>query len=253
MTQRFTDRVVVITGAAGGLGREAAQAFAAEGAALVLADIDESGLEQTRALVGVDCACTVSRLDLADEAAITAFGAEVCARHPRVHVLYNNAGIAYGEVTGPVDSIDMRRWQRYLAVNSIAPLLLAKALRPALAAARGVILNQSSMAANMPSTVYGVTKATLNSMTYAMASIFGTDGIRANAIAPGLMETPAARQGLPAGTIERIRGMQMLKDREGSPADIARLALFLASDEAGFITGEVVGCDGGNMIRGWRH
>ena len=88
-------------------------------------------------------------------------------------------------------------------------------------------------------------------MTYGMASVFGADGIRVNAIAPGLMETPAARGNLRAETYQRIQSQQMLKVH-GTADDIAALGLFLASDEARFITCEIVSCDAGNRLRGWR-
>ena len=253
MTMRFRDRVVVVTGAGGGLGRAAALGFAREGARLVITDIAAGGVEETAAMIlaeGGECLATA--FDLGAEPEITRFGTETCARHPRIHLLYNNAGIAYGEINQPIDTIGQERWLRYLAVNSIAPMLLAQALRPSLRAAKGVILNQSSMAASSPGNAYGITKATLNAVTYAMASSFGPEGIRVNAIAPGLMETDAARDGLPPAAHERIRAMQML-DGSGTAEDIVRLALFLASDEVRFITGEIVACDAGNRVRGWRY
>jgi len=140
----------------------------------------------------------------------------------------------------------------YVAINTIAPLILARSIRPALAAAKGVILNQSSMASFVPATAYGVTKAALNSITYGMAHVFAADGIRVNAIAPGLMETPANRSALSAETYARVQGTQLLK-LHGTPQDIVALALFLASDEARFIDCEIVSCDAGSSIRGWRN
>ena len=140
---------------------------------------------------------------------------------------------------------------RFLVINSLAPLFLAQALRPALAKARGVVINQSSMASYVPGVPYGVTKATLNAMTFAMANSFGADGIRVNAIAPGIMETPANRAGVSSETYERVQSMQMLK-AHGTADDIAALAVFLASDDARFINCEIVSCDAGNRLRSWR-
>jgi len=104
----------------------------------------------------------------------------------------------------------------------------------------------------VPATAYGVTKAALNSITYGMAHVFAADGIRVNAIAPGLMETPANRSALSAETYARVQGTQLLK-LHGTPQDIVALALFLASDEARFIDCEIVSCDAGSSIRGWRN
>ncbi len=252
MTQRFNERLVLITGAAGGLGQAFARSFAAEGAALVLTDVDEPGLQQfAQSLREAGTRCHAHRVDLAVESEIAAFAAQLCAEHARLDVLINNAGLAYGEIAHGFLGLSQDKWMRYLSINTVAPLLLAQHLRPALANAKGVVLNISSMASYVPGTAYGVTKAALNAMTFAMAGAFGGDGIRVNGIAPGIMETPANKTQLPPEVYARIQGQQMLK-LDGTAEDIARLALFLASDDARFITNETVLCDAGNRIRGWR-
>jgi 3-oxoacyl-[acyl-carrier protein] reductase len=253
MSKPFSGRVVMVTGSAGGLGRVSAIRFAKEGAHLVLTDVNEAGLQETAAEIRkVGSTCSVHGLDLASEAAIKTFGTAICGQYPNLHVLFNNAGIAYGEINGPIESLNQEKWLRFLSINSLAPLFLAQALRPALASAKGVVINQSSMASYVPGVPYGVTKATLNAITYGMASSFGVDGIRVNAIAPGLMETPANKTGLTPETYGRVQGMQMVKGN-GTAEDIAALAVFLASDEARFINCEIVTCDAGNRLRGWRY
>lgn len=253
MASRFTDKVVVVTGAAGGLGRGLAQGFGAEGAQLVLVDIDEKGLaETTELLTQAGVRSSTHRVDLSSEQDIQAFGATVCQNHPKVDALLNNAGLAYGEIAHQFETLSQEKWLRFLSINTVTPLLLAQALRPALAAAQGVIINLTSMASYMPGTAYGVTKAALNAITYGMASSFGRDGIRVNGVAPGLMETKANKDQLPQETHERIRGMQML-DAHGTPEHITDLTLFLASNEARFISCEIVSCDAGNRMRSWRY
>jgi NAD(P)-dependent dehydrogenase (short-subunit alcohol dehydrogenase family) len=252
MTKRFENRLVLITGAAGGMGQAFAKSFAAEGAALILTDVDETALKQFASELkaqGITCSSYV--VDLAAAREVKDFTVQVCKRYPELDVLINNAGLAYGEIaTGLVD-ISQEKWLIYLSVNTVAPLLLAQGLRTSLAAAKGVVLNISSMASYVPGTAYGVTKAALNAMTFAMAGAFGSDHIRVNAIAPGVMETEAVKSQMSAATHMRIQAQQML-NLNGTPDDIAKLALFLASDDARFITTETILCDAGNRIRGWR-
>jgi 3-oxoacyl-[acyl-carrier protein] reductase len=253
MAKRFQDRCVLITGAAGGMGRALAEGFSREGAELILSDVEAAGLEAIASgLRGRGLRCSSYRIDLSSETELLKAAEAICGKHPKLDVLVNNAGLAYGEVAHGFEKLGQQKWLRYLSVNTVAPLLLAQALRAPLAQARGVVLNISSMASYSPGTAYGVTKSALNAMTYGMANTFAADGIRVNAIAPGLMETPAARAQLPPGTLERVQGMQMLDKLKGSAEDIAALALFLASDEARFITSEIVSCDAGNRLRGWR-
>ncbi len=252
MEQRFAGKIVLVTGSAGGLGRGFATGFAREGAHLVLADVNMAGLQETQdELRAMGAQCSMHRVDLAVENDIEAFAADVSRLHPRLDVLINNAGLAYGEIAYGFEALGQEKWLHYFAVNTVAPLLLAQALRTPLSAGPGVIINQSSMASYLPGTAYGVTKAALNAMTYGMARSFANQGIRVNAIAPGLMETPANRAGIPPEHYDRIQSMQFLK-LHGSATDIVALGLFLASDDARFITNEIVHCDAGHPFRGYR-
>ncbi len=243
---------VLITGGAAGLGRAYAIAFAQEGAAVILADLNEAGMAETKALVealGATAQC--HRVDMADEASIHALGAAVLATHSALDVLINNAGLHMGEIARGFAGLGLAKWQHFFAVNTIGPLLLAEALRPALAEAKGLIINKSSMASYQPQTAYGITKAALNIFTHAMAAQFGADEIRCVAIAPGLMETPAAKEGVADDNWQHIKAMQLVK-RQGTADDIANLGVFLASDEGSFINNQVILCDGGNAMRGFR-
>jgi 3-oxoacyl-[acyl-carrier protein] reductase len=253
--KRYAGRTVLVTGAAGGLGRAYALGFAAEGGEVIVADINAQGLAETAAMVvAAGGSAETFTVDMGDEASILALAQEVRAKRDALDVLINNAGIAYGHISQNFAGVGQQQWLGYLAVNAVGPVLLADALRPQLAASpAAVVINQSSMSSYMPDTIYGVTKTTLNAMTYGMAKAYGPDGIRVVAIAPGLMETPANRAGLSAELYNMVQDMQILKSEEGKADDIVNLALFLASDEARFITCDVFSCDAGNSIRGWRN
>lgn len=252
MGDRFTDKVVLVTGSAGGLGRGFAQGFGREGARLILADVNVAGMAETAALLKeIGAESSIHSVDLADEAAIQAFADEIKARYDRVDVLINNAGLAYGEISRGFENLSQAKWLHFFAVNTVAPLLLAHALRDLLAVGPGNIINQSSMASHVPGTAYGITKSALNAMSFGMAHSFAKQGIRVNSIKPGIMETPNGKQGVDPENYAKIQGMQMLK-LHGVADDIVNLGLFLASDDARFITGELVGCDAGHAFRGFR-
>lgn len=248
----FSGKTVLVTGGAAGLGRAYAEAFGSRGAHLILADINAAGMEETKVMVealGGSAEC--HRCDMSSEEDIQNLGAVVCAAHPKLNVLINNAGLHLGEIARGFFGLGLAKWQHYFAVNTIGPLLLAEALRPALAAAKGLIINKSSMASYQPATAYGITKASLNVFTHAMATQFGADEIRVVGIAPGLMETPAAQGGVDAENWAKLKAMQAVK-RQGTAADIANLGVFLASDAGSFVNNQTILCDGGNQLRGFR-
>jgi 3-oxoacyl-[acyl-carrier protein] reductase len=253
MDTGLKEKLVLVTGGAAGLGRAIALAFARQGANLILVDINEQGLADTSGEIrNLGVRCETHKVDLSVENDVKAFGAKMCADHGALDVLINNAGLAYGEIAHGFEHLSLEKWLSFLTINSIVPLVLGQALRPALAEAKGVIINQSSMAANVPATAYGVTKATLNSITYGMANRFAADGIRVNAVEPGIMETPANKAGLPDETYTRIQAMQLIP-LHGTADDIANLHVFLASKQGRFINNEIVSCDAGNRLRGWRY
>ncbi len=254
--ERFADRTVMVTGAAGGLGLAIARAFAAEGASVVLVDRDadrlDGALDQVRAEGGEGRAHGTHVVDLADEDSIRALARSFEERHTRLDVLVNNAGLAYGDIASGFFGLGMARWQTYLAINTLAPLLLAEHLRKVLAAAKGVIINQSSMASHVPGTAYGITKSALNAVTFALASQLAPDGIRCVAIAPGMMATEASTAALGEEAMARLTAMQLAPARGGVPEDIAHACLFLASPEGSFINNTILPVDAGNRLRGYR-
>ncbi len=244
---------VLITGGAAGLGRGYALAFGKEGAHIILADLNREGMDETKSLVeGLGATAECHHVDMSDEASINALAVAVMAKHDNLDVLINNAGLHAGnEIARGFFGLGLAKWQYFFAVNTFGPMLLAEALRPALKTAKGLIINKSSMASYMPATAYGITKASLNILTHAVATQFGADEIRCVAIAPGVMETPAARDGVEPENWARLIAAQSVK-RQGTTEDIANLGVFLASDEGSFINNQVILCDGGNAMRGFR-
>ena len=255
---RLAGKVALVMGAGQspgeteGNGRAIARRFAAEGAMVVCADRNLASAEETAGMIGKAAfalACNVAVRSECDAAVATAL-----ARWGRIDVLVNNVGIGGGG-DGPAHRIDEAAFDRIMAVNLKGTLNGIAAVLPAMRdARRGSIVNISSLAgtAGHHQLAYEVSKAAVNRLTRSTALAQAGKGIRVNAIAPGFMDTPMAVDGiararnLPREQVRAERdAMVPLGRRMGSAADTANAALFLASDEAGFITGIVLPVDGG--------
>lgn len=261
---RLQDRVAIIVGAgqtAGatiGNGRATAITFAREGALLVLADRDADTLAETAELAraeGVEVRTVVA--DVASDdgparivaAAVEAFG--------RVDVLHNNVGIGTGD--GPPHRLTDEAYDRIMDVNLRAMWRTCRAAVPALrASGRGAIVNISSLAAIAAAgnlTAYKLSKAGVNALTQNLATTNAKHGLRVNAVLPGFIDTPmavdaAARTlGTDRAEVAEARARAVPLGRQGTAWDVANAALFLASDEAAFITGVLLPVDGGQSAR----
>lgn len=244
---RLPHTVVLVTGGGSGIGRAICQRFAAEGAAIVAADRDVAGANETvRLLTDAGGRGLALRLEVTSAASVQQAVAEAQHQLGRIDVLVNNAGVSRGN---DILTIDEATWDQTVAVNLKGPYLCAKAVLPGMIARkRGVILTIGSVngLAAMGEEPYSAAKAGLVNFTRNLALRYGKDGIRANLIAPGTVETPIWRERVAhqPDIFARLAEWYPL-GRVGQPDDIARAAVFLCSDDSSWITGAVLPVDGG--------
>ncbi|EQB12844.1 SDR family NAD(P)-dependent oxidoreductase [Sphingobium lactosutens] len=244
---RLHDKVVIITGGAGGIGAATARLMAERGARVVVADIAEGAAQNVADMLGNAIAF---RVDLADRASVEAMIAATVEHFGRIDILHNNAALLSPEVAradADIETMDVDVWDRTFAVNVRGAMIACRAALPHLRAARGNIVNTVSNLAlqgHMIQAAYSSSKAALIQMTRAIAASHGVHGVRCNAVAPGMTMTPALRDAFPPA-LRRAVEEETLRDRMGEPEDIAEAVAFLASDAARNITGQVLVADGG--------
>ena len=253
---RLKDKVSIITGAGQGIGEAYARRFAAEGAKVVVADINEEKGKAVAAALGG--AAVFERVDVSSEEDTKRCAKAVNDRFGRIDVLINNAAIFYG-----IDNFNssFEYLKKIFDVNYFGTWLMCRAVFPYMEAQNsGSVINQSSSAAwmhpnmpmpdGLPSFHYSVTKAAINAMTHFMAGSVGVCGIRVNAIAPGPTLTEATKQGVPAEILEMIVNMMMAIKKPLDPDDITGTAVWLASDDSKMVTGQCIPVDGGMIMLG---
>jgi NAD(P)-dependent dehydrogenase (short-subunit alcohol dehydrogenase family) len=267
VSDRLAGKVAVVTGAGQtegqkiGNGRATAIAFAREGATVVLADLDEVSAADTAATIGENASTVVA--DVGREDDCRRLISTCLQRHGRVDVLHHNVGIGTGD--GWAENLDMDAWERIMRVNAGSAAMLAKAVVPPMREqGGGVITHVSSIAVitggitgtTNPPLSYKMSKAALDALTQSLAQNYAGVGIRVNSIRPGLIDTPmgvdavARAFGLDRDRYAAMRNEAVpLKGGMGSAWDVANAAVFLASDEARFITGVVLPVDGGQTCR----
>ena len=246
-------KVAIITWAATGIGRAAALLFAREGARVVLADSRGEELARTVTDVlqagGRASAVTADLARPEDCAAVVAAAGD----SGRVDIVFNNAGVGTMVVGGTVETISLDKWDLALDVNVRAMYLVSRAALPALRrAGGGSIINTSSVSAfrgstGRPSHAYAASKGAVLALTRAMAASYGRDRVRVNAICPGTIRTRLTADIIERAEREAAEGRQIPLGRVGEPEDIARCALFLASDSSSWISGTEIVVDGGAL------
>jgi NAD(P)-dependent dehydrogenase (short-subunit alcohol dehydrogenase family) len=245
---RLDGKVALITGAASGLGRVAAELFAREGCCVVIADRIDGG-EAVHAISATGAQAVAVPCDVTDDGSVRAAVAAAMESYGALHILYNNAGISPAADDGPVETDD-DTWTTVLDVNVTGVARCCRHGIPALlASGGGSIVNVASFVAHMgaatPQIAYTASKGAVLAMTREIAVIYARQGIRCNALCPGPVLTPLLAKFLDDDAKRQRRLVHIPMGRFGQAKEIARAALFLASDESSFVTGTEFLVDGG--------
>ncbi len=246
---RFQDKVVVVTGAAQGIGEAYANALAAEGARVVVADINaDAGQRVAKDIEANGGTAMFVQCDVSSSDSAAALVATVAGEWGGIDGLINNAAI-YGDMQFDLlITVDWDYYRRFMSVNMDGALVMTRAIYPSMQdRGGGAIVNQSSTAAYLYSGFYGLAKAGVNSVTQQLAHELGGMNIRVNAIAPGPTDTEATRVQAGDAAQEIVKGLAL--KRMGQPEDMVGAALFLLSDDAAWITGQILAVDGGQTFR----
>ncbi|AYA25176.1 NAD(P)-dependent dehydrogenase, short-chain alcohol dehydrogenase family [Rhodococcus rhodochrous J3] len=246
---RFTGRTAIVTGAAQGIGEAYARALAAEGANVVVADIDaELGEQVAKQIVADGGVASFTSVDVSDPASAEALAASTVETYGGIDHVVNNAAIYGGMKLDLLLTVPWDYYKKFMSVNLDGALNVTRAVWPYMTKNGGSIVNQSSTAAWLYSGFYGLAKVGINGLTQQLAVELGGSNIRINAIAPGPIDTEATRTTTPANMVADMVKQLPLK-RMGTPDDLVGMCLFLLSDEAAWVTGQIFNVDGGQVIR----
>ncbi len=256
---RLQNKTAVITGAATGIGQATAELFSQEGATVLCADVNTEEMNKTAEKLNKDGGSVKTfHVDVSNEDSVTSFANKVKEEFGTIDILFNNAGV--DQEGGKVHEYPVELFDRIISVDLRGTFLTSKYLLPLMMDHGGSIINTSSMsgrAADLDRSGYNAAKGGITNFTKAMAIDYARDGIRVNSLSPGTIETPLIDE--LAGTKEEEMG-QKFRDankwitplgRLGRPDEMAKVALFLASDDSSYVTGEDITADGGIMAYTW--
>ena len=247
---QFKEKVAIVTGAGGGIGQAYAEALAREGAAVVVADINTEGAQKVvDGIKGEGGNALAVRVDVSDPDSAKEMAATTLSEFGGIDYLVNNAAIFGGMKLDFLITVDWDYYKKFMSVNMDGALVCTRAVYRKMAKrGGGAIVNQSSTAAWMYSNFYGLAKVGVNGLTQQLATELGGQNIRVNAIAPGPIDTEANRTTTPQEMVaDIVKGIPL--SRMGEVDDLTGMCLFLLSDQAKWITGQIFNVDGGQIIR----
>lgn len=240
----YSGKVAVITGGGRGFGKAFGTALARRGATVALIDRDKTAVEQVAAQIGKSAIAYEG--DVTDEERMNAIMADVGREHAKIDILINNAGLHSAEYSKPLAVLGLAKIRRLFEVNMMGVIVCTFAAKPYMTGRTGAnVLNISSSSAFQPGG-YGVSKLGTIGLTITFARELSADGIRVNAIAPGVILTETVVEELPPETLSRIKAMQYVA-RHGEEDDVVNAMLYLTSPMAGFVTAETLRLAGGYM------
>jgi NAD(P)-dependent dehydrogenase (short-subunit alcohol dehydrogenase family) len=247
-------KVVLLSGGASDIGRATALLLAEEGATVTVGDVNEEAAQEVARAVTTAGGCAVGMsCDVRHEESVAAFVARAVDEFGSVDCVDHNAAWSHPRLDTDAVGVDLGVWERAIETTTRGALLLARHAIPAMTARGGgsivTISSGTGTIAESTRVAYGVSKAALNQLTRHLAVRYGRDGIRANAIAPGFILTGTAAANVPDDVQRRLADANPTR-RLGTPADIARVVVFLCSDASDYINGQVINVDGGHQIAG---